>query len=95
MKDKDIKLAQDYLTVNYDDRTHQIVNADLLLKRHGPDDVIDFLENLKNEYSRKLKKLIRKNKSDPRLNDIVARRFRIQMAINTIRNSGKRRKKAA
>jgi len=89
VKNNDIKLAQDYLTVNYDDRTHQLVNVDLLIKRHGPDKVMDFLENLKNEYSRKLKRLIKKNKSDPRLNDIVARRFRIQMAINTIRNSGK------
>jgi len=61
-----------------------------LLRRHPTDEVIDFLRQIQREYDRKLKKRIKKDKSDPVINDIVAKRFRLRMAINTIRNNEKR-----
>nr|BDD44497.1 hypothetical protein 3 [Desulfobacteraceae bacterium] len=79
---------QDFLTINYPDenRKHQIVNVEFLLRRHPPEAVVKFLEQLHKEYSRKLKTIIRKDKTSQRLNDIIAKKFRIKMAINTIRN---------
>ena len=94
MKDIEIKTAQDYLTVLHDDRVHQIINVDLLLKRHSPESVVDFMEQLQEQHHKELRKLLKKDKTDPRINDLVAKRFRIRMAINTIRNS-ERRDKAA
>ena len=85
-----IERAQDFLTVRYDDRTYRIVNVELLLRKHPADSVIRFLVKLKNEYGRKLSRLVKKNKTSPRLNEMVARRFRIKMAINTIRNGQNR-----
>ena len=94
MKDHVIEEAQNYLTVQYDDRTHQMVNVELLLHRHGPEAVLDFLIELQEQYRKNLRQLIRKNKNDPKINDLVAKRFRIRMAINVIKNS-ERREKAA
>jgi hypothetical protein len=33
-----------------------------------------------------LKQLLKGNKTDPRINELVAKNFRIKMAINTIKN---------
>jgi len=87
---KAINEAQGFLTIDYEDRSHQIVNVEFLLRRHPTDEVIDFLRQIQREYDRKLKKRIKKDKSDPVINDIVAKRFRLRMAINTIRNNEKR-----
>ena len=37
-----------------------------------------------------LSKLIQEDKTNSQINELVAKRFRIKMAINTIRNYGKR-----
>jgi hypothetical protein len=41
-----------------------------------------------------MKKLIKNNKTDPRINEMVAKNFRIRMAINTIKNSREVRQSA-
>jgi hypothetical protein len=65
------------------------------LKRHRPDAVIGFLNLLRDDYKKELKQLIQKNKTDPRINELVAKNFRIRMAINTIKNSKEVTKDAA
>jgi hypothetical protein len=63
------------------------VNVEFLLRRHPPEAVIAFLQQLRNEYQKELGQLIRKNKTDARINELVAKNFRIKMAINTIKNA--------
>jgi hypothetical protein len=87
MTKKVINHVQDYLTVVGEDKVYQIVNVELLLRRHPPEAVIAFLEQLRSEYQKELGQLIRKNKTDARINELVAKNFRIKMAINTIKNA--------
>ena len=89
-----INNVQEYLTVVGEDRVYQIVNIEMLLKRHPPEAVICFLRELQKDYKKQLKQIIKDNKTDPKINEIVAKNFRIKMAINTIRNYGKEVKAA-
>ncbi len=82
-----ISTVQDYLTVVGEDKVYQIVNVELLLRRHPPEAVIVFLEQLRSEYKKELAQLIRNNKTDSKINELVAKNFRIKMAINTIKNA--------
>jgi hypothetical protein len=82
-----ITQVQDYLTVVGEDRVYQIVNVELLLRRHPPEAVIAFLDQLRCEYKKELRDLIKNNKTDPKINELVAKNFRIKMAINTIKNA--------
>ena len=82
-----ITQVQDYLTVVGEDRVYQIVNVELLLRRHPPEAVIAFLDQLRCEYKKELSDLIKNNKTDPKINELVAKNFRIKMAINTIKNA--------
>ena len=84
---KIINHVQDYLTVVGEDRVYQIVNVELLLRRHPPEAVIAFLNQLRSEYKKELSRLIKNNKTDPRINELVAKNFMIKMAINTIKNA--------
>ena len=90
MTRKAINDVQEYLTVVLDDgdRVYQIVNVELLLRRHPPEAVISFLQELNRDLSKKLGKYIRDDKTNSYINDIVAKRWRIKMAINTIKNCG-------
>jgi hypothetical protein len=67
-------------------RVYQIVNVELLLRRHPPEAVISFLKELQKDFRKELSKLIQEDKTNSEINDLVAKRFRIKMAINTIRN---------
>ena len=87
MTKKIINKVQDYLTVVGEDRVYQIVNVELLLRRHPPEAVIAFLEQLRSEYKKELGDLIKNNKTDARINDLLAKNWRIKMAITTIKNA--------
>ena len=87
MTRKIISLVQEYLTYCGEDRVYQIVNVEVLLKRHPPEAVIGFLTLLREDYKKELKGLLATNKTDPKINELVAKNFRIKMAINTIRNA--------
>lgn len=89
MTKKIINRVQDFLTVVGEDRVYQIVNVELLLKRHPPEAVIGFLTLLREDYKKELARLLKDNRTNPRINDLVAKNFRIRMAINTIKNAGK------
>ena len=67
MTKKLINTVQDYLTIISDDRCYQIVNVELLLKRHPGDAVVAFLSQLRKEYNKKLGNLIKNNKTDPKI----------------------------
>ena len=90
-----INEVQEYLTICGEDRVYQIVNVEMLLKKHPGEAVIGFLNLLRNDYKKELKQLIQTNKTDARINELVAKNFRIRMAINTIKNSKEVRKDAA
>ena len=87
MTKKVINHVQDYLTVVGEDKVYQIVNVELLLRRHPPEAVIAFLGQLRSENQKQLGQLIKTNKTDARINDLVAKNFRLKMAINTIKNA--------
>ena len=87
MTKKVINHVQDYLTVVGEDKVYQIVNVELLLRRHPPEAVIAFLDQLRNEYKKELSQLIKDSKTSSRINELVAKNFRIKMAINTIKNA--------
>ena len=97
MSKKEINNIQDFLTIVKEDenRKHQIVNVELMLRRHPPSAVIDFLDGLHKEYAKKLQKVIREDKTSSRLNEILGTKFRIKMAINCIKNVQKPGGKAA
>jgi hypothetical protein len=39
------------------------------------------------EYKKELGQLIKNNKTDEKINELVAKNFRLKMAINTIKNA--------
>ena len=90
-----INHVQEFLTIIDDDKIYQIVNVELLLRRHPADAVITFLRELQSDYKKELSKLIKTDRTDSRINDLVAKSFRIKMAINTIKNYEKEVKDAA
>ena len=87
MTKKVISNVQEILTIVEEDRVYQIVNVELLLRRHPPQAVIAFLQQLRSDYKKELSKLIKDSKTSSRINELVAMNFRIKMAINTIKNS--------
>jgi len=70
-------------------RIYEIVHVGLLLRRHSPEAVITFLQELRKDYRKALSKLIQEDKTNSQINELVAKRFRVKMAINTIRNYSK------
>jgi hypothetical protein len=88
MSKNEIDSIQDFLTVvkENEDKKVQIVNVELLLRKHSPKVVIGFLVDLHKDYTRKLQKIIQEDKTSSKLNDIISTKFRIKMAINSIRN---------
>lgn len=83
-----INEVQDYLTVVSGDRVYQIVkNVELLLRRHSGVAVIAFLDQLRSEYKKELGQLIKTDKTSAKINELVAKNFRLKMAINTLRNA--------
>jgi hypothetical protein len=82
-----INEVQEYLTICGEDRVYQIVNVEMLLKKHPGEAVIGFLNLLRDDYKKELGQLIKNNKTDAKIDELVAKNFRIKMAINTIKNA--------
>ena len=95
MTKKVINHVQEFLTVVENGKVYQIVNVELLLRRHPPDAVIAFLKELQSDYKKELAKLIKTDRTDSRINELVAKSFRIKMSINIIKNYEKGVKDAA
>lgn len=90
-----INHVQEFLSFVDDGKVYQIVNVELLLRKHPLDAVIAFLKELQGDYKKELAKLIKTSRTDPKINELVAKNFRIKMAINTIKNYDKGVKDAA
>ena len=84
-----INQVRDYLTIVTEDRTYQICPVEMLLWRHTPEQVVGFLNQLRQEYKKELQQLLRKNKTHPKVNYLVVHIFRIRMAIKTIQKAQK------
>ena len=56
--------------------------------------MIAFLDQLRSEYKKELGQLIKTDKSSAKINELVAKNFRLKMAISTIRNSKRLRQSA-
>jgi len=97
MSKQQINYIQDFLTIFNEEgnKRHKIVNVESLLKKHSPIAVIVFLEQLHRQYSKRLKRIIRRDITSHRLNDVIAKKFRIKMAINKIKNYSKQGGKTA
>ena len=91
MTKRAINDVQSFLTFVERDgnRTYQIVCVEYLLRRHPHEAVVSFLQELHKDYGKELSKLIQEDKTNSQINELVAKRFRLKMAINTIRNYGK------
>jgi len=76
--------AQEYLTVIYGDRRRRILNIMVLLENHQTEAVIGFLKSLLREKEKMLRQYILRDKTDPRLDDLVAVMFRIYMCIQVL-----------
>ena len=87
MTKKVISNVQEFLTIVREDRIFEIVNVELLLRRHPPQAVIAFLQQLRSDYKKELSQLIKNSKTSSRINELVVMNFRIKMAINTIKNA--------
>ena len=79
----------EYLTIVTEDRTYQILPIEVLLRQHPPDDVVGFLNLLRQDYKDELNQLLKENKSHPKINFLIVNIFRIRMAIKTIQKAAK------
>jgi hypothetical protein len=89
MTKKIVNQVQDFLTVVGPDHIYQIANVGLLLWRHTPEQVVGFLNQLRQEYKKELQQLLRDNKTHPKVNYLVVHIFRIRMAVKTIQKAEK------
>ena len=83
----------EYLTIVTEDRTYQILPIEVLLWRHPPDDVVGFLNLLRQDYKKELNQLLKENKTHPKINFLIVNNFRIRMAIKTIQKAQKEEEK--
>ena len=74
----------DYLTIVTEDRVYQILPVEVLLRQHHPNDVVGFLNLLRQDYKKELNQLLKENKTHPKINFLIVQIFRIRMAIKTI-----------
>jgi len=89
MSKNEIENIQQFLTVVNEDenKRYQIVNVQLLLNHHSPGSVIRFLTELHKDYTRKLQRVLRKDRTSSKIDQIIAAKWRVKMAINAIRNT--------
>lgn len=93
MKKSAVALAQEFLTINHPVRTWRI-KLNELLARQSVEEVLEYLERLHSDHRRRLDRLIRLDKADPRVNESVALVFRLKMAIRVLKKEMVRKKAA-
>jgi hypothetical protein len=82
-----INQVRDFLTIVTEDRTYEICPVEMLLWRHPPDDVVGFLNQLRQDYKKELNQLLKENKVHPKVNFLVVNIFRLRMAVKTIQRA--------
>jgi hypothetical protein len=76
--------AQEFLTIDHNDRSRKIVDIGTLLKNHPAWRVKAFLNQMFKERQKILRELISKDKTSHKVDETIARMFRLNMAIKTI-----------
>ena len=79
-----ITAAQDYLTVINGNYSRRILNLQQLLESHPAEAVIGFLKSLLREKEKILRKYILRDKSNPRIDELVATMWRIYMCVHVL-----------
>mgnify|MGYP000890857122 FL=1 len=79
-----ITAAQDYLTVINGNYTRRILNLQQLLESHPTEAVIGFLKSLLREKEKMLRKYILRDKSNPKIDELVATMWRIYMCVHVL-----------
>ena len=82
-----INQVRDYVTIVTEDRVYQICPVEMLLRQQTPEAVVALLGQLRAEYKKELREILKDNKTHPKINHLVVLNFRLKMAINTIRNA--------
>ena len=76
--------AQEFLTVYHENSSRKIVDIGTLLKKHPTWRVKDFLNQMFRERQKVLKELLSTDKTSHKVDETIARMFRLNMAIKTI-----------
>ena len=84
MSRKTIQEAQEFLTIYHDNHIRKILDIEILLKRHSAWRVKEFLDQMFKERQQVLKDLISTDKTNHKVDETIARMFRLNMAIKTI-----------
>jgi hypothetical protein len=79
-----IHKAQECLTVRNGLETRKVIDMDTLFAQHDPEQVIQILKRLSEKYQVKLTGLALIDKSNPEIDVLLARMFRIFMTIRVI-----------
>ena len=82
-----INQVRDYMTIVTEDRVYQICPVEMLLRQQTPEAVVALLGQLRAEYKKELREILKDNKTHPKINHLVVLNFRLKMAINTIKNA--------
>ena len=84
MTTESITAAQDYLTVINGNYTRRILNLQQLLECHPAEAVIGFMKSLLREKEKMLRKYILRDKSNPKIDELVATMWRIYMCVHVL-----------
>jgi c-di-GMP-related signal transduction protein len=78
--------AQECLTVKDGKKVKKVLDVETLLHKHKPDEVLQFLNQLLEEYEDKLKRLVIADKTNPEIDHTVVSVLRLFLAIRAIEN---------
>lgn len=84
MSRETVQEAQEFLTIHNNNHIRKIVDIETLLKRHPTWRVKEFLDQMFKERQKVLRDLISTDKSNHKVDETIARMFRLNMAIKTI-----------
>jgi hypothetical protein len=79
-----INQVRDYVTIITEDRVYQICPVEMLLRQQTPEAVVALLGQLRAEYKKELRAILKENKTHPKINHLVVLNFRLKMAIKII-----------
>jgi hypothetical protein len=79
-----INQVRDYMTIITEDRVYQICPVEMLLRQQTPEAVVALLGQLRAEYKKELREILKDNKTHPKINHLVVLNFRLKMAIKII-----------
>ena len=82
MNEEIMTQAQEYLTLN----GRQIMNIELFVKRRDSENLVLTLKELQKNFQKHLKRKITSDRTDPKINELIVKIFRINMAVKTLRN---------